>query len=46
MRSDEPKYGHCPSCGQVVNANPGESVPPHQPQGERGLCPGSGGTAQ
>lgn len=44
--SEEYRHGRCPACGQIVNANPGESVPTHRAPGEHGACPGSGQTAQ
>lgn len=36
----------CPSCGQIVGSDPGESVSEHQfPDGSRKRCPGGTGQA-
>lgn len=32
----------CPVCGAYGGAKPGDPVAPHQPQGSREMCPGSG----
>jgi hypothetical protein len=36
----------CPECGARVTVQPGEPTPPHQPEGSREMCPGSGQPAQ
>jgi hypothetical protein len=34
--------GRCPVCKAIVSVDPGQSVPPHQPEGSREKCSDSG----